>query len=567
MSKDNKEIEEMTEQQEETVETVVEDTNLAKKDNDTSTDRENLTENEDNAAGKEDSEANEDSVKAEDDVLGEELSDSAEEMKQKAAEQKKKRSAQVKKSFTSRQFQSGAYSTFITVLVIAIVVVINMVFSKLDLSTDLSQGSLFTLSKDTKKVLKDNKKKITLNYMVTSGSEEDYIENVLDQYAKASNKISVKKVDPVVNPAFASKNNISDEISVNDVIVVNEESGSSRYVSASDMYYSQSSGYSAYSQGNYYLDVEGQITSAIQGVLAESKTKMYVVSGHGEQAIATTISSAYDKLNIDTEDLALLTAQSIPEDCDILYFNGPTTDLTENEKDIVLDFLKSGGDAVINMQYSDQVSQQPNLEAILEYYGIQSTQGMVCEMAGNYYLYPNWIVPSLGSSEIVSNLKGYFVIPSAIRLDTMSEIRSSLKLEELLTTSEGSYLKLDPSSGSAEKESGDIDGPFATGISVTESVGDEETKLVVFASAETFTEQFVASGSLENGELVKAAVGTMVQTDADVQKVAIDAKSLDYSFISLSVSAQLIWAAVLIILLPLAILIFGFVIWMMRRRN
>lgn len=556
MSKDNKEIEEMTAQQEENVE----ETNLAENDNDTSTDGENLTENED-------LKANEDSAKAEDEALETEQLNSAEAKKQKTAERKENRSVQLKKSFTSRQFQSGAYSTFITVLVIAIVVVINMAFSKLDLSTDLSKGSLFTLSKDTKNVLKDNKKKITLNYMVTSGSEQDYIENVLDQYAKASNKISVKKVDPVVNPAFASKNNITDEISVNDVIVVNEETGSSRYVSASDMYYSQSSGYSSYSQGNYYLDVEGQITSAIQGVLAENKTKMYVVSGHGEQAIAGTISSAYDKLNIDTEDLALLTAQSIPEDCDILYFNGPITDLTENEKNIVLDFLKSGGDAVINMQYSDQVSQQPNLEAILEYYGIQSTQGMVCEAAGNYYLYPNWIVPSLGSSEIISNLKGYFVIPSAIRLDTMSEIRSSLKLEELLTTSEGSYLKLDPSSGSAEKESGDIDGPFATGISVTESVGDEETKLVVFASAESFTEQFVSSGSLENGELVKAAVGTMIQTDVDVQKVAIDAKSLDYSFISLSVSAQLIWAAVLIILLPLAILIFGFVIWMMRRRN
>lgn len=554
MSKDNREIEEMTSQQEEM--------NLEENDNDTPADGENLVENDNKeTVEKEDLEVDEDGAETENDTSETVLSDSA---KEKTAERKGKRSAQLKKSFTSRQFQSGAYSTFITVLVIAIVVVINMMFSKLDLSTDLSQGSLFTLSKDTKEILKNNNKKITLNYMVTSGSEMDYIENVLDQYAKASGKISVKKVDPVVNPAFASKNNITDEVSVNDVIVVNEESGSAKYVSASDMYYSQSSGYST-SQGNYYLDVEGQITSAIQGVLAESKTKLYVVSGHGEQGIAETITSAYGKLNIDTEDLELLTAQSIPDDCDILYFNGPTTDLTENEKDIVLDYLKNGGDAVINMQYSDQVSEQPNLEAILEYYGIQSTQGMVCETAGNYYYYPNWIVPSLGSSEIVSKLSGYFIVPSAIRLDTMSEIRSSLKLEELLTTSEGSYLKLDPSSGSAEKESGDIDGPFAAGISATESVGEEETKLVVFASAETFTEQYVSTGNLENGELIKAAVGTMLQTD--IEKVAIDAKSLDFSYISLSVPDQLVWAAVLIILLPLTIMIFGFVIWMMRRRN
>lgn len=477
--------------------------------------------------------------------------------------EKKKKDGKIRKSFSSRQFQSGAYSTFITVLVIAIVVVINLVFSKLDLSTDLSQGSLFTLSTDTKEVLKDNDKKITLNYMVSSGEEIDYIENVLDQYAKASKQISIHKVDPVVNPAFASKYNITDEVSSNDVIVVNEATEASKYVSSTEMYYSQTD-YSTYS-ASYYLDVEGQITSAIQSVLAETKTKMYVVNGHGEQEMAETISSAFEKLNIESEDLALLTAESIPEDCDILYFNGPTTDLSDNEKTIVLDYLKNGGDAVINMEYSTQTSEQPNFEEILEYYGIQSTQGVICETAGNYYYYPNYIVPSVGSSDLVSSLNGYFIVPNSIGLNTMSEIRSSLNLEELITTSDGAYLKLDPSSGSSEKESGDVDGPFAAGISATEAVGDDETQLIVFSSADTFAEDYVATSQLENGDLIKAAVGTMLKTD--IQKAAIDAKSLDYSYISLSVTTQMFWAAVLIILLPLAILVFGFVIWMMRRRG
>ena len=37
----------------------------------------------------------------------------------------KKSSGGIKKSFTNRKFKSGAYSSFITVLVIAIVVVVN----------------------------------------------------------------------------------------------------------------------------------------------------------------------------------------------------------------------------------------------------------------------------------------------------------------------------------------------------------------------------------------------------------------------------------------------------------
>lgn len=481
----------------------------------------------------------------------------------KEAQEKRKKTDQIRKSFTSRQFQSGAYSTFITVLVIAIVVVINLVFAKLDLSTDLSKGSLFTLSKDTKAILKENDTKITLNYMVTSGSEESYIENALDQYAKASGNISLHKVDPVVNPAFASKYDITDEISVNDVIVVNEATGFSKYVSASSMYYSQAN-YSSYTQ-SYYLDVEGQITAAIQSVLEGTKTKMYVVSGHGEQQIAETIRSAYEKLNVEFEELTLLTAQSIPEDCDILYFNGPTTDLTDNEKTMVLDYLKKGGDAVINMEYNAQTVEQPNLEEVLGYYGIQSTQGVICETSGNYYYAPYYIVPSLGSSELVSKLNGYCIVESAIGLNRMTDIRSSLKLEELVTTSDSAYLKLNPATNTLEKESGDMDGPFSIGISATESVGDEETKLVVFASADAFVEQYVSTSQLENGELIKAAVGSMLQSDT--QKAAIDAKSVDISYISLSIPAQMVWAVVLIILLPLTILTFGFVIWMLRRRG
>ena len=87
----------------------------------------------------------------------------------------------IKRSFTNKQFRSGAYSSVLTVLVIAIVVVVNLVFGKLDLSTDLSSGSYFTLSKTTKKILKQVDSDITIYYMVQDGSEQDYISNALKQ--------------------------------------------------------------------------------------------------------------------------------------------------------------------------------------------------------------------------------------------------------------------------------------------------------------------------------------------------------------------------------------------------
>ena len=252
----------------------------------------------------------------------------------------KKSSGGIKKSFTNKKFKSGAYSSFITILVIAIVVVVNLVFGKLDLSSDLSSNSLFTLSKDTKKALKSAKNSVTLYYLVTDGKETEYIEKVLDQYPKASSKVKLKKIDPVVNPGFASKYLSESEagsVAQNDVIVVNDSTKNSSYVQSTDMYYSNTD-YSSYTQssGEYYLDVEGKITSAIQKVLAEKKTKMYVLKGHDELEVGTTMSTSFSKMNIDTDELTLYSEDKVPSDCDILLINGATKDISKEEKNKIL---------------------------------------------------------------------------------------------------------------------------------------------------------------------------------------------------------------------------------------
>ena len=130
-----------------------------------------------------------------------------------------KKPGRIRKSFSSRQFKSGAYSSVITVIVLTLVVIVNLVFNKLDLSTDLTSDSLFTLTKESQKVLKDVKDDITIYYMVANGSEQDYIQRVIKQYNKVSDNIKVVKKDPVVYPNF-SKKYVDDAVSDNDVIVV-----------------------------------------------------------------------------------------------------------------------------------------------------------------------------------------------------------------------------------------------------------------------------------------------------------------------------------------------------------
>lgn len=471
----------------------------------------------------------------------------------------------IKRSFTNKQFRSGAYSSVLTVLVIAIVVVVNLVFGKLDLSTDLSSGSYFTLSKTTKKILKQVDSDITIYYMVQDGSEQDYISNALKQYNKVSKHVKVKRIDPVVNPGFAKKQGIDDEISSNDVIVVNNKTKSAKYISNEDMYIESNSMYSSGSSSTS-LDVEGQVTAAIQNVISDSSTKMYVLTKHSETELGDTLKSALEKMNYEISDLELATKDSVPSDCDVLYINGPTTDITTEEKDKILDYLKNGGSAIINVGYTTE--KMTNFKEILAYYGVNVTSGIICEGTGNYATYPNYIVPSVGSdSSLLSDLSGYIIFPDAAGLSKASSdsVRSTVKITDLLDTSDSSFIKVDPSSGSASKEDGDVDGPFSVGYSITETVDKKETNLLVFASSGAFSESFTQTTQLANATVFKKAASSL--SKSDVKEASIDKKNLSYSYVSLTSGTQLLWAAIIIVIIPGGLLICGFLIWFFRRRK
>lgn len=469
-----------------------------------------------------------------------------------------KEPGKIKKSFTSRQFKSGAYSSVITVIVIALVVVLNMAFNKLDLSTDLTSDSLFTLTKDSQKVLKDVKDDITIYYMVTKGEEQDYIQRVIKQYNKVSNHIKVVTKDPVVYPNF-SKKYVDDAVSSNDVIVVDETTGAAKYVSNDEMLYSDQYSYYTNGSSEQYLDVEGQITSAIQNVLSTDKKKIYVVTGHDEQSLSDSLSKTLEKMNVDVKDISLVTQKKVPDDCSLLIEYGPQSDLRDSEKTVFMDYLKKGGTAILMPGYVEKDT--PNMDEILDYYGMSIQKGIIYEGVGHYENYLNWIVPTINTdADVMSKFgdKDYVVIGSSqsIKEQKGSSLRSGLKLTDILTTSKQSLLKKDPSSQNTEKEKGDLNGPFATGVYAEEMVDEGTTKLTVIATNEV------------QDDLMQNVISGMLGDSKDgTTATSIEAKSLSYSTITMSAGSAILWSIVLVILVPVGLLLAGFTIWFTRRRK
>jgi ABC-2 type transport system permease protein len=499
--------------------------------------------------------------------------ESAEHSEVKSEEKKEKniksKKVGMKASFHNQQFKSGAYSSFVTILVIALVVILNLVFAKLDLSTDLSTGSLYTLTKDTKQVIKAAKDPVRIYYMVKNGNQQDNISRALKQYNKISSRCQVITKDPVVYPEFGKQFGISNDISDNDVIVVNQRTKVAKYISNSDMYYSESSDYynSSSSSGEQYLDVEGKVTSAIQYVLSDKGTKMYVLSGHKELSLGDTLTAAIEKMNVGVKKLNMMKKGSIPKDCDILLINGPTTDLLSEEKKQIISYLKAGGDAIILTEYTTE--KMTNFNAVLKEYGVQVQKGIIFEGAGKYYEYQQCVIPSVGQeSSITSSLQGNILMMNAqgLKTEKSSALRSTLTMKKLLSSSKKSYLKVKPNSKTLAKTANDISGPFTLGLYIQDKLSAKNsTKMVVYSSADLLYSSYTETSSLENASLLKNAVNAMVKSSGKL--VSVDKKSLSYSYLSMQSQSQILWTILLVILLPLALLIAGFSIWMMRRRK
>ena len=238
-------------------------------------------------------------------------------------------------------FRGGAYSLAISAVVLAIVIVINLFASALPATLtklDISSSKLYSITSNTKAVVNALEEDVTIYWIVQSGEEDDIIENLLEKYESLSDHIEVVKRNPDIYPTFAEQ--YTDEVVSNNSLVV-ECGDRSRYISYSDIYIQQTDVYS-YSYTTSF-DGEGTITSAIDYVVSEELPQLYILEGHGEAELPSTFAEQIEKENIETNTFSLLTVDEVPEDADCVLIYSPASDISEDERDMLAEYVESGG--------------------------------------------------------------------------------------------------------------------------------------------------------------------------------------------------------------------------------
>ncbi|MBE5947583.1 MAG: hypothetical protein E7261_00995 [Lachnospiraceae bacterium] len=475
--------------------------------------------------------------------------------------------------FNTKSFRIGGYSILASVIVLTIAIVANIFINTLPASItqfDTTSNQLFTISEQTKNILNNLENDITIYWVVQNGSEDTTIETLLNRYKSLSNKISVVKKDPDVYPTFV-KQYTSDEIYNNSLIV--ECGDRSRYISVSDIYVYDYDYYTYYYTGEYdtYFAGESELTSAISYVTNEDLPKIYILTGHGEASLATTYETALNNENMLMEEISLLTLEAVPEDADCILINTPQSDISKEEKETLLTYLQGGGNLYLITSPMESGKPLSNLEALMAEYGVIANEGIVIEGSNNHYAYgtPYYLLPDIASHTITApiNESGYYILLSISQGLTVSDnLRDSLSVTELLTSSDSSFSKLAGYSLSTySKEDGDIDGPFSLAVAITDTIDENTETNIVWISSAAITDEWsnerVSGGNLD---FFINAFGWMCDQE---ESIAIHSKSLNYEYLTIDERTASILTVFVVAIIPIAYLGIGIYIFARRKRR
>ena len=467
----------------------------------------------------------------------------------------------IKKLFQSNDSKRGSYTLAMTSIVIAIVIVFNMIVNLIPENKrqfDISSTNIYEISSKSKKIINNVDHNVTFYVLAEKSNTDKRIKTFINKYASLSDKIHIKWIDPVLHPSALTKYGTEE----NNIVISCKKTNRTTTVSFDDILVSSASYYSTSSSASSF-DGDGQLTSALNYVTSNKEYKAYYTSGHGESSLSSGVTSLLTKSRISTSDLLLMTATSIPDDCDLLIIDGATSDFTKDEVKLLSSYLKKGGKVVTLLAQTNK--SMKNLYGLLKDYGLTVQSGYIADTErsyqGNYY----YLIPNLSvSGDMASGISSNSVMMINSKGMTQSTpVRDSISTDAFMTTSSNGY---------AVTEKKQTQGTYVLGATSTESVKvknskgkkvTKESRLTVYGSNMLIDEQITSSfSSLENLTLFTNSV-TASLDNAD--NVSISPKSLEVSYNTIAHPGP--FSILVVFVIPVGLIVGGFIVWFRRRRR
>lgn len=468
-----------------------------------------------------------------------------------------------------KRLKNGSYSSVITAIVVVALVIVNFIVAGLPTTVtkaDFSEQQMLSLSEQTKEITQALSEKITIYEVAQQGKEDNILQELVEKYAALSDNITVEAIDTALYPTFASQYT-TEGLADNSLIV---ESAKRFKVIPYDEIYVAETGTNEEGQQvqSTTFDGENQLTNAIDFVTSDTLPVAYAVSGHSETAIPDALTTQIANQNIEVQTLDLVQAEELPKDCSALIFYAPLKDITEKEAKLLEEFLNNGGGVYLVTTW--QAGSLPHLEGLLEKFGVSIGDGMVMEGDTGYTNQnaPYIIFAQLDSHAITDPLieSGLNVLVAQAQPLSFDTTVSGVTGSRLLTTTGKGYVKSisDINSQKFAKEDEKSTTQTIYGVVEKDNGNAKSGKLAVCTTPMMFDNESNNYSAGGNYDLVLNTIGWMCEHES---AISIHSKSMDGSALQVSSAQTNIWSAVLVVVIPIALLVAGIVVWIVRRRR
>src|SRR3982750_1797795 len=107
-----------------------------------------------------------------------------------------------KNTAAAQQARFGATAVLYTIIVIAVLVIVNWLANRYNKSYDTTSNKRFTLSQETKKIVQGLKSDATITY-IDKADKFSQAKGMLDRYGNLSPKIHLQYIDAQKQPTVA----------------------------------------------------------------------------------------------------------------------------------------------------------------------------------------------------------------------------------------------------------------------------------------------------------------------------------------------------------------------------
>jgi len=461
-----------------------------------------------------------------------------------------------------RSTRYGAGAAVYTLLFIALVAGGNYLGARHHHRWDVTEGGIYTLSPQSRKVVESLKEDLVMTGFVEGGTSPQ-LETLLESYGYvAPSRVKFQLVDPDKEPALV------DQMKITTAPSLHLQYGKESFVVTQPS--------------------EESITNGIIRVSGSTKKIVYFTEGHGEGSTTeqqdpkgyAAAKLLLEQENYEVKTLLLPSTDQIPDDASTVVIAGVDRALNEHEIQALDAYLRRGGHllVLIGPRQGDAA-----FSKFLDDWAAKLGDDIVIEREVRIFEGPRLgvsvLTKSYGAHPITQNFRDYTTYPQTRTVEPDAAGKKGLQATALVKTSDSSWAETNVAEvfakGTASLDDADRKGPVSIAVAVEAKLKDmgitppaaegkpapDEARLVVFGTP-TFADNQRITQSRLNGDLFLNAVGWLV---GQSELVSIRSRTVRASRAELTPGQQVQVFYLSVLIIPELLIATGIAIWWRRR--